>query len=350
MNAGPSWLPLGAVTGIGSLPCIDAREALQLIAEWCPEIPFWPQLPRRAAQEGMIEQALGSGISFFVPRRTAYGYALRIRSRQACLRHLSQGDAALTEQTAAGFFAFEQALASGLFPHAHALKGQCVGPLTLACQLFSGDQPLLFDPEALSALATHVTRQALWQTQRLQRWRLPTLCFLDEPCLALLDTEPYLSVRSQAVMLLRGVVQAIQRSGVLVGVHCCAEQVSFPLLCQIAPDVLSFDAFQRLETFCSDQRVDSFFEHGGLTAFGLVPTTDLSMPDASVLFARWLLACPEKEVQYRAARTLITATCGLGLLDREHAQASFQVAGALAALVKKVATVHSLPQRQDRKH
>jgi len=45
------------MTGIGSLPCIDAREALRLIAQRSPEFPFWLQLPSKATQEGMIEQA-----------------------------------------------------------------------------------------------------------------------------------------------------------------------------------------------------------------------------------------------------------------------------------------------------
>ena len=40
MNAGYSKVPMGAVTGIGSLPCINARQALQLIAKWSPDIPF----------------------------------------------------------------------------------------------------------------------------------------------------------------------------------------------------------------------------------------------------------------------------------------------------------------------
>ncbi|GHO89774.1 hypothetical protein [Dictyobacter formicarum] len=68
------------------------------------------------------------------------------------------------------------------------------------------------------------------------------------------------------------------------------------------------------------------------------------MPDASVLFARWLLACPEKESNTERPETLITATCGLAFLDREHAQASFQVAGALAALVKKVLQSIAFPK------
>ena len=35
----------GCVTGVGSLPFIDADEAVEFVAQYSPELPFWPQLP-----------------------------------------------------------------------------------------------------------------------------------------------------------------------------------------------------------------------------------------------------------------------------------------------------------------
>lgn len=46
----------GLTTGIGSLPHKDAKSALDLIFEYCPQIPFWPQLPKRDIREGMLAQ------------------------------------------------------------------------------------------------------------------------------------------------------------------------------------------------------------------------------------------------------------------------------------------------------
>jgi hypothetical protein len=194
----------------------------------------------------MIEQAPGSADIFFLPRQGSYGYDLRRGSQQACWYHFRHEKSELTQQTAAVFFAFEQGLASGMFAQAQALKGQSVGPITLACQLFSDGHPFLFKQEALSTLSEYVMRQALWQAQRLQRWHLPLLYFRDEPCLALLETEPYVLVQEQALCALCAMIEALQAIGVLVGLHCCAEQTSFSLLCQVAPDILSFDAYHRL--------------------------------------------------------------------------------------------------------
>src|SRR3990170_7914559 len=43
-------------TGIGSLPHKDEKEAFRLILKNFPEIPFWPQLPKRSFLEGMVVQ------------------------------------------------------------------------------------------------------------------------------------------------------------------------------------------------------------------------------------------------------------------------------------------------------
>ena len=37
---------------IGSLPLLEHQDAMHLIAENCPEIPLWPQLPK-LPREGM---------------------------------------------------------------------------------------------------------------------------------------------------------------------------------------------------------------------------------------------------------------------------------------------------------
>ena len=56
----PAGLPPGCVTGVGSLPFVDADEAVEFVAEFSPELPFWPQLPMRAAGEGVIAQGMGA--------------------------------------------------------------------------------------------------------------------------------------------------------------------------------------------------------------------------------------------------------------------------------------------------
>jgi hypothetical protein len=46
----------GLATGIGSLPHKDAQKALDIIFQYLPQAPFWPQLPKRNIREGMAAQ------------------------------------------------------------------------------------------------------------------------------------------------------------------------------------------------------------------------------------------------------------------------------------------------------
>ena len=89
--------------------------------------------------------------------------------------HRSSGE--LTLANAAGFGAFEEALSSGLFSFALALKGQIEGPITLSAYLFHKGRPFLADPALFAAIAFHVSQIISWQIDRLtaEDGRLPSL-------------------------------------------------------------------------------------------------------------------------------------------------------------------------------
>jgi hypothetical protein len=53
-----AFMPEGLATGIGSLPFVDPEAALELIFAELPEMPHWPQLPRRGEQEHFVHQFL----------------------------------------------------------------------------------------------------------------------------------------------------------------------------------------------------------------------------------------------------------------------------------------------------
>jgi glutathione S-transferase len=328
----------GAITGIGSLPHTDPTAAVQLVAELCPEIPFWPQLPQRSRGELMVEQALTPFTDLLRPRTGRYGYQLERCNRAELLRRLTNDRAVLTPEVAAGFYAFEDALAAHAFPRAVALKGQIIGPLTLAAQIVIEDQLLLHDPESLAAVSAYVERLARWQIARLARWRTPIILALDEPYLALLSG-PGAHV---SLMILQSLIQALRGCGVLISVHCCAtlpdKSPPCALLGMTGADIVSFDAYQQCAIGCTDATVQTFVRNGGILAFGLVPTLrnldDVALPD---LLTRWIVmssGCDSADdiVQH----TMITATCGLGLLTERAAWRSFQLARDLAQAIAGV--------------
>jgi len=333
-------LPPGAVTGIGSLPFRDPATAVAFVAQTCPYVPFWPELPQRSPTERSIEQVCGPLRDLLEPRTSGPGYDILPGQVPAVLDRLIHAPAHLDPDCSAGFFAFTAALAAGQFPHAVVVKGQLVGPLTLGWHLWHADAPLLAHPVGLAALQHYVARLARWQIARLAPAGKPVLLFLDEPCLALVP--PDTLSHTALVAALRAVVTAIRASGVLVGVHTCATAphgTPSTVLCQVEPDVLSFDAHHGLEAFTADPAAGAFLRAGGRVAFGLIPTwSNLDQVDVNALLLRWLVAAPDTlPVADLARQTLITATCGLGLLPEPAAADSFRLAHALAAHVAQVA-------------
>jgi len=125
-------------------------------------------------------------------------------------------------------------------------------------------------------------------------------------------------------------------------VHTCATLPNggIPIagLCQVRPDIISFDAHHGLEAFCAEPSAQAFLRAGGIVAFGAIPTWPiLNQLDPDELFLRWLVAVTDvMPVAALARQTMITATCGLGLLSEPSTTDSFTLAQRLAGRVAQV--------------
>jgi hypothetical protein len=180
-GARASRIPLlaaGAVTGIGSLPFTSATAAIRSVAEVSPEVPFWPQLPQLSEPEGIVGQGLAVVQDLIEPRNEGYGYKVKDGRLNSVLEILHRSTGELTPANAAGFGAFEEALSSGLFTSAIAVKGQIEGPITLSAYLFHKGRPFLSDPALFAAIAFHVSQIIGWQIDRLKSAGLPCCCLL----------------------------------------------------------------------------------------------------------------------------------------------------------------------------
>lgn len=219
--------PVGAATGIGSLPGTDAAEAQRLVLGELPDLPHLPELPARGPGADMIGRSAGflvdlpvqlyAGRWQIAPRP---GLDLR-RTADLLERDLDQ----LTEQ------------ADG---YAGPLKIQSAGPWTLAASL---DLPIggrmLRDPGAVRDLTDSLAEGLRRHVADVQK-RVPhatVLLQIDEPSLPTViagrvPTESGLSAyravpAPDAAAALRTVVEA---AGVPVVAHCCAPDVPLEVL------------------------------------------------------------------------------------------------------------------------
>jgi hypothetical protein len=332
------FVPAGAVTGIGSLPLMSATAAIEAVAEFSPEIPFWPQLPQLSERESIIGQGLGIVAEHIEPRREGYGYQVKEGHIDSVLDILHRSTGELTPESAAGFAAFEQALSLSTFDSAVAVKGQIEGPITLAAYLFHEGRPFLSDPAFFAAVAFHVSQIICWQIERLDKMDLPVLLFVDEPALCLEATAANCVSEEKMLDALSAVLEDARTRGAYAGLHCCAAR---PLerMRGVKPDILSFDAYEGLELFFSDSHALDFVHQGGIVAYGIVPTrSGVNAVDSASIFLRWLQAASQAgDPQEFAQRAMITATCGLGLLTPSSISESFGVAHGISKMIRGLA-------------
>jgi hypothetical protein len=332
----PLALPPGSVTGVGSLPFGDPDGALRFVARHSPVLPFWPQLPGRHPREGVIPQALGALARFLEPGPDPRWWQVRAGRERALFAALDTDEACLLPETAAGFFAFEAACRAGRFPAAAAVKAQTEGPATLAHALLAGGRPLACRPGWLSRLTSFVARQAVWQVGRLQGLGKPVVVVVDEPALGLAALGAPPAQGWAMVAAVDRVLRAVRRAGAVAGLHCCTP-LPVALIAALDPDLLSFDAHLPSG---GDRWLDvarTVIARPGSLAFGLVPTDPGRHVDAPGPLALWLrLAALAEDVTAVARRTIVTATCGLGLATADGAAVAFErcreVGGAIAEL------------------
>src|ERR1017187_90838 len=265
------FMPAGAVTGIGSLPLMSAASAIRAVAEGSPEIPFWPQLPRLSERESVIGQGLGIVADHIEPRNEGYGYQVKEGRVESVLEILHRSSGELTPGNAAGFGAFEEALSSGVFSSAVAVKGQIEGPITLSAYLFHQGRPFLSDPALFAAIAFHVSQIICWQIERLKTAGLPVLLFVDEPALCLEAPVANAVSEEQRLNALAATLEDARVRGAYSGLHCCAAR-PFERMCRAKPDIISFDAHEGLDLFFADWHALDFVNQGGAVAYGIVPT------------------------------------------------------------------------------
>ena len=332
------FAPAGAVTGIGSLPLTSMTWAIRSVAEFSPEVPFWPQLPRLSEQESVIGQGLGSVADLIEPRNEGYGYQVKEGRIDSVLEILHRSNGELTQANAAGFGAFEEALSYGLFRSAFAVKGQIEGPITLSAYLFHQGRPFLSDPALFAAIAFHVSQIICWQIDRLKSAGLPVLLFVDEPALCLEASVANAVSEEKRLNALAVTLEDARVRGAYAGLHCCAAS-PFKRMCRTKPDILSFDAHEGLDLFFADSHALDFVHQGGTVAYGIVSTRpSLNVVDSASSFICWLKAAslagdPQKFAQH----AMITATCELGQLDTSSVAESFSVAHSISGLIRVLA-------------
>ena len=313
---------------IGSLPHTDADRACQLTFTHFPDMPGWPQLPRRTFKENMYAQysARFPGVvlekeRIWVDREQDLDPGLEALYMAYLEDDLSYGET--TPDYALGLYRFlEQA--PDLDPPPDWVKGQVTGPISWGLTVVDQNRrPILYEEVLADAIAKHLRLQARWQEQALRQVCEHTIMSVDEPYMSSFGSA-YVSLgREQAIELLEEVFSGIQG---LKMVHCCGN-TDWSLLLETSVDILNFDAYAyAVNLALYPEQIAAFLDRGGTLAWGITPNTPDAYDETVETLVDRLLGAMDLLVQKGLHRddilqaSLVTTSCGLGSLSEDLAE------------------------------
>ncbi len=322
-------------TGIGSLPTTDPDEAAALSLRYLAEAPIWPQLPQKNFREHMDGQYSETlpGLRLDAVKKRFYfdtSKDLTPELEKFFERYIEKdyGFFRLTEEYAAGFYAFLRALSKGLPPGARFIKGHITGPLTAGISYKDETGRDIIHNEVLfDAVVKGLAMKAAWQIRELKQFGRPVIIFIDEPAMESLGSA-FSAVSSEVVAeKLNEIIDVIHEQGGIAGIHCCGN-ADWPMLFRTRIDIVNFDAFGYMEkVMLYPEDIKKFLNRGCALAWGIVPAGAFTGSEtADMLIAKLETGMKRLEKNGIPRRTilrqcLITPSCGMGSLTQDKAEA-----------------------------
>jgi len=331
------------ITGIGSFPFTEIDRAISLILDTCPEIPFWPQLPKRAPYENMYIPFLEGVPCVVVDEKegTAFMDTRQTDGIEAFYEDVQNGNLEafrISEGFAPGFHRFLERL-EGRSGSIKFIKTQITGPFSMGLGLKDENgKPVIYNYGYFDIIKKALHMKARWMIATIKA-RFPDkriIIFFDEPYMVSFGSA-YVSIsREEAIEIFNDVLGGIPAQR---GIHCCGN-TDWSVLFNADVDIVNYDAFNYLETiFYFQEDLRRFIGRGGKIAPGLVPSgsedirtvvgnrpdlTDAQISGAASAdlegrYQRFSRLMNEKISPRGMEDLIITTSCGLGSVTQEEA-------------------------------
>jgi methionine synthase II (cobalamin-independent) len=331
----------GLPTMVGSMPHTDPHQACSLVAKFLPEIPTWPQLPKRSFSENMYAQC-------------SEGFPGLVIDGDRIYVNLSDDFDGLLEQFYLSYINKEyhkQAISQDYAASLHeflkmdwsassAVKGQVTGPITWGLVVTDEKRrPIIYDDALADAVAKHLNMKTLWMQDRLRHLSPATIIFLDEPYMSSIGSAFVSIPKEQIAKLLNDAFSGID---CMKGIHCCGN-TDWSMLLTTSIDILNFDAYNYGYTIALyPEEVKAFLERGGVLAWGIVGRDEDNLNNETVdslidRLTEEMSNLEKKGVPFRriSSQCLITPSCGLGTVSVEAAEWALELLAGVSKEYRK---------------
>ena len=331
-------------TAIGSMPHIDPEEACSIVTKILPDIPAWPQLPKRSPKENMYIQ-FSEGFPGVVINRDKI-HIERLANFDTELEQIyidceedNPSKYGVSVEYAAGLHTFLSEAKK-----LEIVKGQITGPITWGLTVTRQDGlGILYDDTLAEAAAKFLRLKASWQENALRQISGNTIIFVDEPYLVSLGSVFTPIPEEKVTTLLEEVFRGIKG---IKGIHCCGN-TDWSVILGTTTDILSFDAYNYASSLSTyPDEVKSFLARGGTIAWGIVPNDEeaLAKESLSSLYDRLgeaMAPFTRNGIKFRQIITngLITPSCGLASLSPEATCQALELVAKLSENIRKKYTI-----------
>ena len=331
-------------TGIGSLPHKDPFKASEIILNYFPESPYWPQLSSKDWKEGMLVQFTegmpgvamdGTSVYFQSPFNP-------VSEWEKFYEASSEGnldDFIIGKEYASGLHALLELL-KGKKPLL--IKGQIAGPVTLGLSLLDEKKiPILYDPNLKEMLLKIIASKARWQEKEFRKVapEAETLIFFDEPFLSSYGSISMNLGKEEIIECLNKAISALKG---LSGIHICGA-TDWSIIMETGIKVIHFDAyrfFPNMLAYASELKY--FLINGGILGWGIVPSEEefLNVETTSNLIANLeekigLLVKEGIPEEVIVKNSLLSQSCGLASISEELAEKALRLTSELALILRK---------------
>jgi len=334
------FLPIG----IGSLPHKDPFKASEIVFNYFPDSPCWPQLPSRDFREGMLSQftegmpglVIDSAKIYF---RSPFDPASEWEKFYEASSEGHPDGFTIGKGYASGFYAFLKLLKTR---KPSLVKGQITGPVTFGLGVSDEKKiPILYDPNLKEMFLKITASKARWQERKLKEAApgAETLIFFDEPLLTGYGSISMNLGKEEIIGCLNRAISALQG---LSGIHICGA-TDWSVIMETGIKVIHFDAyrfFPNMLAYASELK--GFLLKGGILAWGIVPAEEEFLEQETTPS---LLKSLEEKIgllikegipeEILMKNSLISQSCGLGSISENLAEKALKLTKEISTAMKK---------------
>jgi len=343
-------LPRVLSTAVGSMPHLNAEDAVDLIFQKLKRAVHAPQLSRSDPREQMWIQFSENLPCFRLDFENLKYYFdtsgdVMAEVEAFYSKYLEVEGSAPANEFAVGMDygrGIHRLLerldrAGGRLPF---VKVQVTGPLSFGLGVTDEQgKPIFYHSLFRDVAVKGMGLKAIWLLEQFRPYAENVIVFFDEPSLSAYGSSVLLGLsREDVVEALDDVMGMVLEKGGIPGIHCCGN-TDWGMLMETSARIINFDAVDYMQSMAIyAPELSRYLDRGGVLAWGVVPNTNRvaneTVQDVLLRLREGIDLLEQNGVDRNALteRIILTPACGCAALNEEDAEKVYSLLAELETM------------------